>query len=329
MSYRFEPRVFPVAVPCLRSLLHALRDEVGLAVLDSAAGVPQRFSIVAIDPLGGPRRWNSLASLRTSIEAVHAVEGDELPEAFGGGFLGALSYELGACDEPLTLPDPAWKTPRIVGGLYVDYLCIDHQSGQAQLVLAENPGDDRAPLGQRRERWLSALARRSPLRAGSIRSAGPLVSHVPASEHERRIEEARACIAAGEIYQVNLARRYTRAVDAHPVDLFLRLRELNSAPFMAYLQWSLQDEEGEHQGALMSASPELLLEFDAGEALTRPIKGTIARQADPEGDRAARQRLLASDKERAELAMIVDLERNDLGRVAQPGGVRVGDFPRL
>jgi para-aminobenzoate synthetase component 1 len=137
-----------------------------------------------------------------------------------------------------------------------------------------------------------------------------------------RIERARAEIAAGEYYQANLAQRFTRRVEGAPVEWFARLARVNPAPYMACLDFGA--------GTILSASPELLLEVEGRRARSRPIKGTAARSDDERLDRALGEALLASEKERAELAMIVDLVRNDLGRVARPGGVRVeGGLPRL
>jgi len=122
-----------------------------------------------------------------------------------------------------------------------------------------------------------------------------------------------------------VAHRLTRSVEGDPADLYLRLRAANPAPYMGYAAW-----EG---AALLSSSPELLLQLeDEGGvrvARTRPIKGTAPRGATPEEDRARAAALCASEKDRAELAMIVDLERNDLGRVAEVGSVVVEPFPRL
>jgi len=136
----------------------------------------------------------------------------------------------------------------------------------------------------------------------------------------------------GVIYQANLAHRITLQLRGDPLDVYLRLRRVNPAPYMAFLRWDPTTSTpgaGCPQGALLSASPELLLEFDGARALTRPIKGTAPRGADPESDARAALALLGSEKDLAELAMIVDLERNDLGRCARPGGVRVEVFPRL
>ena len=226
--------------------------------------------------------------------------------------------------ERLDLPAEPWGFPTVVGGLYTDFLVHDG-AGRTWLVLGEEPGDGRPAVAQRRGELFERF--RAAPRLEPARSTGPLERCTPADEHRARIARAQEAIAAGEMYQANVAHRMTRAVDGDPVDLYLRLRGTNPAPYMGYLAFE--------QGAVLCSSPELLLDFEPGgagrapRARTRPIKGTIERGATPAEDRANAERLLASAKDRAELAMIVDLERNDLGRIAEVGTVRVGELPRL
>jgi para-aminobenzoate synthetase component 1 len=228
------------------------------------------------------------------------------------------------------LPDP-WSSPRIVGGLYCDFLVRDEARAETWLVLGESRGDEGAPVEARRREIERALTD-VELAAPRVRPMRPLVRHTSSHEHRDRIERARAEIAAGEYYQVNLAHRFTRAIEGSPTDLYRRLRAVNPAPYMAYIAWdreSASDAESFPNGALLSASPELLFEFDGRTARTRPIKGTAPRGKTRAEDQCLARALLASEKDRAELAMIVDLERNDLGRVARPGSVRVERFPEL
>jgi para-aminobenzoate synthetase component 1 len=323
---RFRPRV--VELPAggdVPGRLSRLRSRAGLVALDSAAGAPRRFGLVAFDPLAGAEPPAEIAGLRALLAGVRREQGDAVPGPFHGGFLGALAYDLGVAGErPLEVaPDP-WRSPRVAGGVYVDFVVEDSVSGSAWLVLGDDPGDGRPALEVRRREILDLLRAPAPV-ATPPRPLGPLVRHVPPAEHRARIERARALIAAGDFYQANLAHRFTRAVEGDPVDLYLRLRERNPAPYMGYLRF-----EG---GALLSASPELLLEYDPeydmGRARTRPIKGTAPRAASPEEDERLARALLASGKDRAELAMIVDLERNDLGRVCEPGSVVVERHPHL
>lgn len=135
--------------------------------------------------------------------------------------------------------------------------------------------------------------------------------------YEAAVRRALAYIEAGDVYQVNLSQRFQTACAADPFDIYLCLRALSPAPFAAYLSYA--------DFAVLSSSPERFLHYEPGNRLveTRPIKGTRPRGADPEGDRALAEELLASEKDRAENIMIVDLERNDLGRIAEIGSVAV------
>jgi para-aminobenzoate synthetase component 1 len=137
-------------------------------------------------------------------------------------------------------------------------------------------------------------------------------------------------IAAGDIFQVNLSQRFTAPLACPPEELYLRLRRTNPAPFAAYLAGSSTDP-GANPWAVMSSSPERFLQVVGRQVSTRPIKGTRPRR-DPaagaeaeEFNRRQKQELLASAKDAAELAMIVDLQRNDLGRVCSYGTIRVSE----
>jgi len=140
-------------------------------------------------------------------------------------------------------------------------------------------------------------------------------------EYLAAVERIRAYIAAGDVYQVNLSQRFEARFTGSPFGLFRRLYAANPAPFFALLQ------AGDHQ--VLSTSPERFLHLAGGRVETRPIKGTRPRGADPAEDRRLRAELAASPKDDAELSMIVDLLRNDLGRVCRAGSVRVAEHKRL
>jgi para-aminobenzoate synthetase component 1 len=328
-SYRCSPRLFPLPdTPPVTGLLAGLRERRGLIALDSAAGRPSRMSLVAADPLreddGRPAAPGpTAANLRAFLARLVLDANAESCRPFRGGFLGALSYDLGVAGEGLDLPADPWDLPRVVGGLYTDFILIDHARESAVLVLGAEPGDGRPAVAGRRARWMAAVEEAAEVdqKEDAAGPRGPLRRCVPAQEHRARIERAREWIAAGEFFQANLAHPFECATFGHPVDLYRRLRRANPAPYMAYLAWD--------RGALLSASPELLLEVEGRAARTRPIKGTIRRAAEPRTDERLRRELLASAKDNAELAMIVDLERNDLGRVAVAGSVAVEQFPLL
>lgn len=141
--------------------------------------------------------------------------------------------------------------------------------------------------------------------------------------YHRAVERAKRYIVAGDIYQVNLSQRFEAPIRQKPSELYLRLRQLNPAPFAAYLNFP--------EVQVLSASPERFLLFDptSRSVQTRPIKGTRPRGATPDRDRLLCQELLASEKDHAENVMIVDVERNDLGRVADIGSVQVPHLAAL
>lgn len=292
------------------TVLGALRSRDGLVALDSAGGAPRRWSLVAFEP------WRRLAAERLDVAELRAAlrggpASGAVPGPFRAGFLGSLAYGLGVAGEALDLGSDPLGMPGLVGGLYERFVLFDHELERVHLVTERGC----ATRGELERELAEALAPRPRARASE------LTRLVPRDRHTERIERARELIAAGEIYQANLAHPFEARTVGDPLELYLALREENPAPYMAFLR------RGPH--ALLSSSPELLLEVRGRAARTRPIKGTARRSADPERDRQAAHELLRSAKDRAELAMIVDLERNDLGRVARAGSVRVGTFPEL
>src|SRR5581483_6603810 len=134
-------------------------------------------------------------------------------------------------------------------------------------------------------------------------------------EYIAAVRRAKEYIAAGDIYQANLSQRFTARRTGSPLDLYLHLRAQSPAPYAAYL------DAGAFQ--LLSSSPECFLRVRGRQVVTRPIKGTRPRGRTSEEDRRMAEELRASAKDRAELVMIVDLERNDLGKVCEYGSVRV------
>lgn len=151
--------------------------------------------------------------------------------------------------------------------------------------------------------------------------ATSLRTHLLRADYERRVGQVQEHIAAGDIFQANLTQPFTATFDDDPRLLFWRLCAASPAPFAAYL------ETGEGT-AVLSSSPEEFLRRIGRQVRTRPIKGTRPRGADAATDARLCEELLHSDKDLAELAMIVDLLRNDLGKVAQTGSVQVGPFPQ-
>lgn len=169
---------------------------------------------------------------------------------------------------------------------------------------------------------IRSFAAAPPPPVPALRPARSLRAHLPRADYERRVEAVVEHIRAGDIFQANLTQPFTADFDDDPRLLFWHLCAASPAPFAAYL------ETGEGT-AVLSSSPEEFLRQSGRAVRTRPIKGTRPRSDDAGRDAALRRELLASDKDQAELAMIVDLLRNDLGKLAIPGSVRVGPFPEL
>lgn len=325
-------------------LLRRLRERPGLIALDSVGGAPRRWSLIGFDPFmdfaeaeAAPQNLDELGALLDGCALKAHPSFDLSEEPFAGGFLGALSYELGVRGEALALPEPSWPQPPIVGGLYRDWIVVDHSAGVLRLMVSVDSSERGGVEGAaaRAESLLDLLSQPSAALmkhsgGGAMGAQAPGERTVSRHQHCERIERAREFIAQGEIYQANVSHRMVAGAPRDPLTLYLRLRETNPAPYMGFVRF-LHEGRGH---ALLSSSPELLVELSAGPdgarvARTRPIKGTVARGADPASDAENRAALLASEKDLAELAMIVDLERNDLGRVAVPGGVTVGPFPEL
>jgi anthranilate synthase component I len=247
---------------------------------------------------------------------------------FGGGAVGYLAYELArkfepripaAANNPLGLP--------LAHLLMVDSLLVFDHLRRTIKAVTYVPLNDDLPTDYRRgvERLDDLLER---LRSGShvagledapgrLRPEG-IVSNTSQPEYESMVRQAKEAIAAGECFQIVPSQRLSVHTSASPVSLYRALRSINPSPYMYFLNF------GEYQ--IVGASPELLVLVEDGEVTTRPIAGTMPRGATHDEDEALAARLLADEKERAEHIMLVDLGRNDVGRVAEPGTVSV---PRL
>jgi len=248
-----------------------------------------------------------------------------VPEAlrFGGGLAGYFGYEAVRHVEKHALkgekPD-ALGTPDMLLLVSDELAVVDNVLGKLYLVVYADP---RQPDAER-----AARARLENLRA---RLGGPLPADSFLNEAGRKsaslecsftetqfLEAVRRCkeyILAGDVMQVQVSQRTSRPFDAAPLELYRALRGVNPSPYMYYFDF------GDHH--VVGASPEILVRL-AGETVTlRPIAGTRPRGATPEADAAAAAELLADPKERAEHVMLIDLGRNDVGRVAATGSVKV------
>ncbi len=276
---------------------------------------------------GETRRWEGdpLEAME-SLLARFAVTPDPALPPFTGGAVGFFSYDLGRQIErlPATARDDL-SLPEMWLAFYDHVVAIDHHTDRAYAIALPLPG--REVKAEESARALADTVRRQHPRRSAI-SANPAVktglqSNFTRTDYCRAVERALEYIRAGHIYQVNLSQRFAAPMRGDAESLYGRLRAANPAPFAAFL------DTGDFQ--IVSASPERFLSFepDTRRIETRPIKGTRRRGAAPEEDEQLKAELIASEKDAAELVMIVDLERNDLGRVCDYGSVRVADLRRV
>lgn len=289
----------------------------------SPPGGPDVFGAAPFDVVNGTAARGDdspllLSALRATLPRVPSPR--IAPAHFPGGAVAILPYEAGAALEGGPPASGADASPWY--GLY-DTFAV-HHGEEVEVVSWGWDGeafDGRAAL--RRARDLEERLRTGGARAdeadgatGAGAAAGELLSvSLDEDAHADAVARIREHIRDGDIYQANLTARFSVRTALAPDALFALLLRDNPAPYAAYVETD--------DGAVVSCSPELLLRARGRELLTRPIKGTASRHPDAAEDRRRAEALLASAKDRAELLMITDLLRNDLGKVCAPGSVRV------
>ncbi len=271
---------------------------------------------------------DGLACLRSLLAEIAMPVPDELPPALAL-LVGNFGYETVALVEklpraktdPLGLPDMAFVRPGLV-------LVFDALTDEVYVIAPVWPSDS-APdavldaASDRIDEALRRLEQPRPQAAAANRAGEPLFEDlalqpaVAADDYAARVKRAQEYIVAGDIFQVVLAQRFTTPFPLPAMALYRALRRVNPSPFLYLLD--LPDV------GIVGSSPEILVRLRDGEITVRPIAGTRPRGTTPEADRAAERELLADPKERAEHLMLLDLGRNDVGRVAEAGTVEVTD----
>ncbi len=328
------------------SLAESLRGHGGLVVLRSGCfEIPQaRYSLVAVRPFltlrskghttevrrpgaaadvhfGNP--WRLLDVLLARYELPDEID---LPFPLGGAF-GFLGYELrrfleprcgAGSNSPVPVPD-CWI------GFYSSLIVFDHRTGSVFVVATglQPDGSRNSHIARRQaEWWLRALAQPLPAESPARSSCGPtpVVSNMDKAGFCAAVKAAQRLVRAGDIYQVNLSQ-CLRASIPDAWHHWRNLVTVSPAPFSAFISGDGVE--------IASTSPELFLKLSGRHIVTRPIKGTRPRSADPTTDAQLTYELQTSPKEIAELVMITDLLRNDLGRVCEFGSIHVPDLLRL
>ncbi|MBI2757184.1 MAG: anthranilate synthase component I [Chloroflexi bacterium] len=256
-----------------------------------------------------------------------------LPNAprFTGGLVGYLGYESVRYFEP-TLKSRMSRahtstglSARIPDGIYLladTIVAFDHARRSIFLIANVLDGDAEAA-----DQKLDAITERihQPLPAAQKINVTPseIKSNLTREKFESMVAQAKEHIAAGDIFQVVLSQRFSRETNVEPFDVYRAVRRLNPSPYMFFFDFGLVDDEPLY---IVGSSPEMFVRLEGRTASLRPIAGTRPRGADSNADADLAKDLLADPKERAEHVMLVDLGRNDLGRVCEYGTIKISDF---
>ncbi len=279
------------------------------------------------DGVAETRRGNPFDVLGELLE-TYALDAGDAPVPFTGGAVGYFSYDL--CHFVERLPTSAvddLQLPECYLGFYDAIAAFDHLENKAYIVSTGFPELDEARRQARAQARLQELEGRllacETASEAAATTGGRVVikSNFSHAAYLEAVSRVRDYICAGDIFQVNLSQRFEADLDIPPYELYQRLRGINPAPFGNYF-----DFEGV---AVAGVSPERYMKVIGDTVETRPIKGTRPRGKTPAEDQKLARELLDSYKDRAENVMIVDLERNDIGRVCRYGSVKVTELAAL
>ena len=295
-------------------------------------------------PAGVPVAGDPATVLRETVGALTGLaHRDQTLPPLTGGMVGYLGYDLVRRFERLpSLAADDLRLPEIGMMLATDLVVLDHYDGSATLIANAvlpappagegDPAEVAAAYHQavgRLDAMTTALSRPLPPLISTFdphAPAGEPVSRTPGGEFPKAVETAKEAIRAGECFQIVPSQRFQRTTDADPLDIYRVLRARNPSPYMYLLRYDGFD--------IVGSSPEAHLKVTVAadgsrRALLHPLAGTRPRGATPAEDTALAAELLADPKERAEHVMLVDLGRNDLGRVCRPGTVSVPEFAAI
>jgi len=313
------------------------------AMLTESNGMAQWLGRV---PAGLPDSGSAWDVLAESARLLHTPKGAGGESRLSSGFIGYLTYDTVRLFEKLPDSNPSvFDIPELAFLLATDLAVLDHFRGTVTLIanaINFDATDERAD-----EAWKDACARLDSMEAelaGSHSSRVArvsavdeidFVSHTAQSEYVAAVEAAKEYIASGDAFQIVVSQRYSIPCHASGLDVYRVLRASNPSPYMYLIRVPVNTaaEDGslsdECAFEIVGSSPEALVTVHEGRCTAHPIAGTRPRGVDPATDQALAEELLADEKERAEHVMLVDLARNDLGRVCSPGTVEVTEFMQI
>ncbi len=333
-----EGNVIPVCTDLLADLetpvsaYAKLRGPGPAFLLESVEGGENvsRYSFIGCNPRkifsAPPGAADPLAALEKELALHRPVNLPGLPP-FTGGAVGYLGYEFIHSVEP-TVPLAARDelgVPMMWFMLCDSVLAFDRAHQTMRLIVNAHTGADAGAAYDAAcaelARMRAALAQPSPLVSATLGHTGPVAvppGNFTQAAFEQMVEDSQEFIRAGDIFQIVLSQRFSREFKQTPLDLYRTLRTVNPSPYMFLL------ETGDF--ALVGASPEVHVRLTGRKVEIRPIAGTRPRGATPAADAVLERELLADEKEKAEHLMLVDLARNDIGRVCAFGSVKVPEF---
>jgi anthranilate synthase component 1 len=288
-----------------------------------------RYSFIGTEPyktleVSEQSGLDPLPLIQSELDKFKVVPVEGLPRFYGGA-VGYLGYESATRFEKLPVPGSDILQLPMAIFLFCDTLLVfDHVTHKIKVVSQVRlDGDIDAAYQSAIQKIDDLIARLSPplpaARACSrLSTQGGFESNMTKEQFMESVRKAKQYINAGEVIQVVLSQRLSRITDLPPFNIYRALRTINPSPYMYYLDF--EDFQ------IIGTSPEILVRVEDGMVMTRPLAGTRPRGQTPQEDLRLEQELRADEKERAEHIMLVDLGRNDIGRVSQPGTVRVSEL---
>ncbi len=290
-----------------------------------------RYSFIGTDPYlvvssSGRAGADPFAPIAQELAKHKIISVEGLPR-FTGGAVGYLSYETAARFEDLPTPkrDPLGLPESQF--MFVDTLLVfDHVTHRIKVCSHVRLDGNIEKAYEEATHRIDALVERlrrplQPVHGQAVSQASSnakLSSNFTREDFEACVDQIKEYISAGEAIQVVLSQRFAKVTHVTPLDIYRALRTISPSPYMFFFDMG--------DFCIIGASPEILLRVEGGTVITRPLAGTRPRGKDPEEDARLEQELRSDEKERAEHIMLVDLGRNDIGRVSEPGSVEVSDL---